>query len=83
MKISNFKNFQENKQYVEFDDNKIKYFKKLFSFLSPKHNTHFWNSIMTQMEQNKKLTKKQFDELEYLLKNGKSRYEAGVLSTKN
>lgn len=83
MRIFDFQKFQENKQVIEFDDAKIKYYKKLFSFLSPKHNTPFWNSMMSQLEKNKKLSKKQFDELDFLLKNGKSRYEDGVLSTKN
>jgi hypothetical protein len=83
MTIFNFKKFQENKQYVEFDESKIKYYKKLFSFLSSKHNTPYWNSMIQKMEQDKKLTKKQFEELDFLLKNGKSKYEAGVLSTKN
>jgi hypothetical protein len=44
-------------------------------------NNSFFSNVWQQMRSKKSLTKKQWTELEYLLKNGKSRYEAGILPT--
>lgn len=84
--VPSFEEFHENKitMWKEFDDTQIARLKKLWSFQHVKyHNNNFFASIMKQLEDKKKLTQKQFDELEFLLQNGRSKYEAGVLTTKN
>lgn len=84
--VPSFEEFHENKVTVwkQFDDTQIARLKKLWNMQHIKyHNDNFFSKIMKQLETKKKLSQKQFDELEYLLQNGRSKYEAGVLSTKN
>jgi hypothetical protein len=77
-----FENF--SKEMKNFTDSEISYWSKIWDMLHLKYiNNPFFSKIFKLMKQNKSLTKNQWIELEFLLKNGKSRYEAGVLSTKN
>ena len=71
-------------KWITFDDKQVANLKNHFSRLNVKyHSNTFFKSIMEQLETKKKLSKKQFDELLFLIKNGKTKYEAGVLSKKN
>lgn len=74
-----YENFQPQGR-KSFTDEEIKHYSKLWGFLNIKYaNTPFFSSLYNQMITKKSLTQKQWGELEYLLKNGKSRYEAGIL----
>ena len=76
--IKLYEQFQENKKY--FTDAEITYYQKLWDWLHERHrNNAFFSKLWSQAKINKYLTKKQWTELEFLLKNGKSRYEAGIL----
>lgn len=84
--IFNFEEFlNENmNDKIEFSDNRIKSIRTSFNSLPLKYvNNKFFKSIMQQLEKNKKLTKKQYDNLSYLLRHGRSMYEDGYLTTKN
>jgi hypothetical protein len=64
----------------EFTDEEIKYYQKLWDFLHVKHrNNKFFSNLWERAKNKKELSKRQWMELEFLLKNGKSRYEAGQL----
>lgn len=79
-----FYNILENIQnYVTFDDNQIKRLTTLYNFQHIKYHQGFFKNIFDKLVKDKKLTKKQYDEFKFLLDNGRSKYEAGVLSTKN
>jgi predicted outer membrane protein len=68
---------------IEFSDDKIKMLKQRFDKLYQRyHDNPFFKSVMNQLETKKKLSQRQYDELKFLIDNGKSRYEMGVLSTK-
>jgi hypothetical protein len=76
--IKLYEQFQDNKKY--FTDAEITYYQKLWDWLHERHrNNSFFSKLWSQVKINKYLTKKQWTELEFLLKNGKSRYEAGIL----
>ena len=65
-------------------DEEIKYYSKLWSFLNIRHaNNPFFSKLYNQMTTKKSLTQNQWSELEYLLKNGRSKYEAGILPRNN
>jgi len=84
--VPSFQEFHEAKLTVwkQFDDTQIARLKKLWNMQHIKyHNDNFFSKIMKQLEDKKKLSEKQFDELNFLLTNGRSKYEAGVLTTKN
>lgn len=84
--VPSYQEFHEAKLTVwkQFDDTQIARLKKLWNMQHIKyHNDNFFSKIMKQLEDKKKLSEKQFDELNFLLINGRSKYEAGVLSTKN
>lgn len=70
--------------YVEFDDSMIGRIKKLYSFL-PQNIAYnnFVISTYNQVLKNKKLTKKQWTNLEEILNTGKSTYNNNKLTTKN
>lgn len=71
-------------QWISFDDTQVKNMEKRFNTVHIKyHNNPFYASVVKQLKDKKKLSKKQFDEFKYLIDNGQTRYEAGVLSTKN
>lgn len=71
-------------EYVEFDDAMIKRNKTLYSFL-PNNvaNSPFVQSVYNKMLTKRRLTKRQWDELKYILDNGKSKYNNNQLTTKN
>jgi hypothetical protein len=74
-----YENFQ-NQEKKHFTDEEIKYYERLWGFLHEKYrNNQFFSKLWSQVKINKSLTKKQWIELEFLLKKGKSRYEAGIL----
>jgi hypothetical protein len=76
--IKLYEEFQDNKKY--FTDAEITYYQKLWDSLHERHrNNSFFSKLWSQVKINKYLTKKQWTELEFLLKNGKSRYESGIL----
>lgn len=67
-----------------FTEEEIKHYSKLWGFLNIRYaNNPFFSSIYNQMTTKKSLTQKQWSELEYLLKNGRSKYEAGILPKNN
>lgn len=69
---------------IEFNDGQIKNVMQRYNGLHSKyHNDNFFAPMIKKLQKNKKLTKKQNDQLQFLLKNGKSMYEAGYLTTKN
>lgn len=77
-------NILENAQnFITFDDNQIKRLTTLYNFQHIKYHQGFFKSIFDKLVKDKKLTKKQYDEFKFLLDNGRSKYEAGLLSTKN
>jgi len=64
----------------QFTDAEIQYYEKLWNWLHIKHhNNKFFSGLWNKLKTKKELTKRQWLELEFLLKNGKSRYEAGQL----
>jgi len=74
-----YENFQQSNR-VFFNDSQISNYQKMWDWLPEKYrNNSFFLNVWQQMRSKKSLTKKQWTELEYLLKNGKSRYEAGIL----
>ena len=74
-----FENFIDpNRKY--FTDSEISYFQKLWDSLHQKYRfNQFFLKLWNQVKSKKYLTKKQWIQLEYLLKNGRSQYEAGIL----
>ena len=64
----------------QFTDAEIQYYEKLWNWLNVRHyNNKFFSNLWDKVKTKKELTKRQWLELEFLLKNGKSRYEAGQL----
>jgi hypothetical protein len=73
---------QNSGNYIIFDnENELKYYKNLWNSLHVKYTQYnkYFPQLFNQMVGKKKLSRLQWAELEFLLKNGKSRYEAGVL----
>lgn len=69
---------------IEFTDGRIKSMLTLFDQQNIKyHNNKFFKSIINTLKNKRSLTKKQYDQLDYLLKNGRTMYEDGILTTKN
>lgn len=78
-----YENFQSGER-KNFTDEEIRYYSKLWSFLNIRYaNNPFFSSLYNKMTTKKSLTQKQWSELEYLLKNGRSKYEAGILPKNN
>lgn len=74
-----FENFT-NSNRKEFTDNEIQYYQKLWDWLPERYRyNQFFSKLWTQVTTKKYLSNKQWIQLEYLLKNGKSQYEAGIL----
>lgn len=83
-KYSDFKEQYLENNIVNYNDGQINYIKKLFDTLHTKYRTNtFFKSLYDKAINTKKLTQKQHDNLFFLLKNGKSMYDAGILTTKN
>lgn len=68
---------------IEFTDNRIKNILILFDQQHVKYHNTFFKSIINSLKKNKSLTKKQWDQLNYLITKGKTMYEDGILTTKN
>jgi hypothetical protein len=67
-------------KYKDFTESEIAYYQRLWDFLHFRYrNNKFFSSLWDKLISKKRLTKNQWIELEFLLKNGKSRYEAGLL----
>jgi hypothetical protein len=63
-----------------FTDAEITYYERFWNQVHFKyHSNKFFDSMWNKMKTKKELTHKQWEELEFLLQNGKSRYEAGIL----
>jgi arginyl-tRNA synthetase len=79
--INELKQLLEN---VEFTQDRVKSLNIAFDTLPSKYqNNKFFKSIISQLNKNNKLSKKQYDQLNFLLKHGQTMYEAGILITKN
>jgi hypothetical protein len=79
-----FYNILENiSNIMEFEDTMVKRLTTLYNMQNIKYHTGFFKSIHDKLVKDKKLTKKQYDEFKFLLDHGRSKYEAGVLSTKH
>ena len=64
----------------KFTDAEIQYCEKLWGWLPYKyHSNQFFSKMWEKLKKKKEMTKRQWLELEFLLKKGKSRYEAGIL----
>lgn len=85
LEFKQFKFINENlNMSVTYTDDQIKYVMQRYNSLNIKyHNDNFFAPMVKKLQKDKKLSKKQNDQLQFLLKNGKSMYEAGVLTTKN
>ena len=65
---------------VHFEEDRIKYYNALWNSLKlVYHQNRFFSSLHSQMNDKKKLTIKQWNQYKYLLTNGRSMYEAGIL----
>lgn len=80
-KINELKQILEN---MEFTPGRVESINVSFNSLPSKYrNNKFFKSIISQLNKNNTLSKKQYDQLSFLLKNGQTMYEAGILTTKN
>lgn len=74
-----FENFS-NQQKKEFSDSEIEYYQKMWDWLPQKYRyNQFFVKLWNQVKLKRYLSKKQWIQLEYLLKNGRTQYEAGIL----
>ena len=77
--IQLFENFIQGER-KEFTDSEIQYYQKMWDWLHDKYRYNkFFLTLWNQVKKKKYLTTKQWTQLEFLLKNGKSQYEAGIL----
>lgn len=64
----------------EFTDSEIEYYQKMWDWLPQKYRyNQFFVKLWNQVKLKRYLSKKQWIQLEYLLKNGRTQYEAGIL----
>lgn len=78
-KIEVFENF-DPKSRKHFTESEISYYQKLWDSLHQNYRYNkFFSSIWSQAKRRKSLSSKQWRELEFLLKNGRSRYDSGIL----
>lgn len=81
--IKVYEEFNAHTNKRTFTDIEIKDNQRLWDSLYTKYTTNtFFKKLFDQMRDKKYLSANQWKELEFLLKNGKSRYEAGILSKK-
>jgi hypothetical protein len=74
-----FENFNQGGR-KKFTDDEINYYQKLWDWLPEKYRyNRFFSSLWDQAKMKRSLSQKQWTQLEFLLKNGKSQYEAGIL----
>lgn len=65
---------------IIFNQGQLNYIESHWKTLDYKiRNNKFWNNIYRLSLFNQELTIKQWDEFKFLLKNGKSRYNSGIL----
>jgi hypothetical protein len=77
--IQLFENFNQGGR-KKFTDDEINYYQKLWDWLPEKYRyNRFFSSLWDQAKMKRSLSQKQWTQLEFLLKNGKSQYEAGIL----
>lgn len=84
--IKKFELFLEEKNSTrkEFTDSQIAYYERIWKTMPYRYTQNkFFSSVWETMKTKKSLTQNQWVELEFLFKNGKSRYEAGQFSPKN
>lgn len=75
-----FENFNpgDKPQRIKFTDSEISYYEKIWKTMTHRYTENkFFSNIWKTMKNKKSLTKNQWIELEFLFKNGKSRYESG------
>jgi hypothetical protein len=73
----------EDFQRKYFTDAQITFYERSWNSLPEKYrNNPFFSNVWNQLKSKKSLSIKQWTELDFLFKNGKSRYEAGVLPPK-
>jgi hypothetical protein len=78
--MKHLKIFENTKAYKDFSESEIAYYQKLWDFLHYRYRTNkFFSGLWEKVIAKKRLTNNQWIELEFLLKNGKSRYESGLL----
>jgi len=78
--IEIYENFGSSQVRKEFTDSEIQYYQKMWDWLPEKYRyNRFFSSLWDQAKSKRYLSSKQWIQLEYLLKNGKSQYEAGIL----
>lgn len=65
--------------YVDLNDGQIRYINTLYNQQHIKYHRGFFKNIVTKAQKTRTLSKKEYTQLMYLLKNGKSIYEDGVL----
>ena len=66
-----------------FTQSEIAYYQRMWDFLHERYrNNKFFKNLWDQAKRRASLSNKQWRELEYLLKNGKSRYESGNISNR-
>lgn len=81
--INLYENFNQPER-KHFTDSEIEYYQKLWDWLHQKYRyNQFFLKLWEQAKTKRYLSKKQWSQLEYLLKNGKSQYEAGILPSNN
>jgi hypothetical protein len=77
--IQLFENFEQVAR-KEFSDSEIVYFQRLWDSLNQKYRyNQFFVKLWNQAKDKRSLTNKQWTQLEYLLRNGRSQYEDGIL----
>jgi hypothetical protein len=82
--IKVYEDFNASNDNKIFTDANIAYYVKMWNSLNIKYaNNPFFLSLFNKMKSKKYLSQKQWAELEYLFKNGISRYEAGILPKNN
>lgn len=89
IKVNNSKNRANHSVGQEYDnktfnEGQIKYYQQIWNdHLNVKYRENkFWKNIFNTLFTKKSLTENQFRELDYLVKNGKSRYEDKQISNK-
>lgn len=79
--MENIKLYEDfNQGNIEFDENQLKRIENLWSKLHYKYvGNPFFLKLYNKAKNKRHLTKNQWLEFNFLLNNGMSRYEAGVL----
>jgi len=81
------KRIAADKEIITFSSTQISDIVKKFNSLPNKYNNNvnnrFFTNIVKEIIKEKKCSKKQYEHLSYLFKNGVSMHEAGALSSKN